>query len=312
MKMMLWVVLVLVWGLVSAARAETLERTKAWAERSKPEDVRSRLARMGAGADEHFDLVTDGWRESVVVDVALERNRIDLLAWVLERDTLSEESVARVRDDQGARERPHDGLWTFVGRLPQEDRGQFEATLRRLIPHRFGNRPVFGELELKYQLLRGEPVVSGRTETADLVRLLLAVESLDLRGAERLRDAVKWNAVRLARHQLREEGLSFVMVEDVNPLEDRVRPVVDALNAPGAEGLEAALRGLGAEVADADRTALGRQGDAWRERILLGDMSPRDAEGILGKLSVALGVDGFNDFVTVYNYGVQGAGRAGD
>lgn len=310
MKKMLWMVLVLVQ--VSGVRAETLVRTQAWAERSKPEDVRSRLARMGAGADEHFNLVTDGWKESAVVDVALERNRIDLLAWVLERDSLSEESVQRVLDDQGARERPSDGLWSFVGRLPREQRAPFEATLLRLVPHRFGTRQVFGELELKYQVLRGQPVVSGQTETGDLVRLLLATESLTLRDAERLREAIKWNAVRLARVQLREQGLSFVAVDDVNPLEDRVRPVVDALNDAGAEGLEAALRGLGADVADVDRRALLRQADAWRERILLGDMSPRDAEGILGKLSVALGVDGFNDFVTVYNYGVEGSGRAGE
>jgi hypothetical protein len=190
MKMMVWMALVLVWGIVSAARAETLERTRIWAESSKPEDVRGRLARLGAGADEHFDLITDGWRESMVVDVALERNRIDLLAWVLERDILSDDSVQRVLDDQGARERPSDGLWGFVARLPREQRPQFETTLKRLIPHRFGSRPVFGELELKYQVLRGEPAVSANTDTLDLVRLLLAVEHLDLRSAERLREAI--------------------------------------------------------------------------------------------------------------------------
>ena len=312
MKMMVWMVLVLVWGLVSAARAETLERTQAWAERSKPEHVRSRLGRLGAGSDEDFERISDGWQESAVVDFALEKGRIDLLAWVLERDTLSAQNVERVLTHQRDLDRPHDSLWHFVGRLPREQRGQFEMTLRRLIPHRFGSRPVFGELELKYQVLRGEPVVSGRTETEDLVRLLLAVEVLDLRGAERLREAVKWNAVRLARHQLRAEGLSFVAVDDVNPLEDRVRPVVDSLNAPLADGLEAALRDLGAVVADMDRTALRRQGDAWRERILLGDINQRDAAGILGKLSVALGVEEFNDFVTVYNYGVEGAGRGAE
>ncbi len=310
MKKMVWAVLVL--GLVSGARAETLERTRAWAERSKPEDVRSRLGRMGAGSDERFELITGDWNESAVVDVALEINRIDLLAWVLERDPLSEESVQRVLDDQGARERPSDGLWNFVRRLPRDERGPFEPALSRLIPHRFGSRPVFGELELKYQVLRGEPPVTGRTDTGDLVRLLFAVEGLDLRTAERLREAIKWNAVRLARHQLREQGLTFVAADDVNPLEDRVRPVVNALNAAGAEGLEAALRGLGADVADVDRSELLRYADAWRERILLGDMSQRDANGILGKLSVALGVDGFNDFVEVYNHGVEGAGRAGE
>ncbi|MCC5850075.1 MAG: hypothetical protein JJU29_18470 [Verrucomicrobia bacterium] len=304
--------MMLVLGLVSGVRAETLTHSRAWAERTKTEDVRNRLGRLGAGSDEQFELITDDWKESAVVDVALETNRIDLLAWVLERDTLSEESVRRVLDDQGARERPSNGLWSFVGRLPRDQRDQFEVTLHRLAPHRFGTRPVFGELYVKYQVLRGHNVLSGQSETEDLARLLVAVEPLGLRDAERLRESVKWNAIRLARHQLREEGLSFVAVDDVNPLEDRVRPVVNALNEAGAEGLEQALRDLGAEVEDFDRRELLRQGDAWRERILLGDMSPSDASHILGKLSVALGVDGFNDFVEVYNHGERGPVREAD
>jgi hypothetical protein len=126
------------------------------------------------------------------------------------------------------------------------------------------------------------------------------------------KDGIKWNAVRLARHQLRDEGLSFVAVDDINPLEERVRPVIDSLNADGAENLEAALRALGADVPDQDRWELFRHANAWRERILLGDMNQRDAQSVLGKLSVALGVEGFNDFVEVYNHGVLGGSRVAD
>ena len=41
----------------------------------------------------------------------------------------------------------------------------------------------------------------------------------------------------------------------------------------------------------------------WREKMLLGEMSGSDMAGLLGKLAVVLGPDGFNAFVDEYNHG---------
>jgi hypothetical protein len=84
-----------------------------------------------------------------------------------------------------------------------------------------------------------------------------------------------------------------------------VRPVVEALNAPECRGLEAALRALGCNVADRDRGDLRRVAGEWQQAIM------RDGAGVyvhmmLGKLSVALGPEGYNRFVDVYNNGTGG------
>ena len=141
---------------------------------------------------------------------------------------------------------------------------------------------------------------------ADLIRLLLAPEPASLADVQTMKAAVKARAVRLARQGLRAEGKSFVVKNGVNPLEVKVRPVIDALNAQECAGLEAAFRGLGSTVQDVDRSGLAPLTVGWRAKILSGEMGGAEAAARLGKIALVMGADGYNRFVDEFNNGTAG------
>ena len=104
-----------------------------------------------------------------------------------------------------------------------------------------------------------------------------------------------------ARLKLASEGKSFVVRNKVNPIAVAVQPVVDALNAPECDGLEAALAGLGMTVNAIDRSALDEAVEADTTDILAGLLVGEGAVAKLGKIAVALGVTEYNRFVSSYN-----------
>ena len=117
----------------------------------------------------------------------------------------------------------------------------------------FNNAQVYlRRLYASDEVLAGAVFADPALDVADLVELL-APEPLELRECERAKQAVKDRAVKMARVKLRREGKSFVVRDGVNPMVECVAPVVAGLNAPACAGLEAALRGLGADVMDGGR-----------------------------------------------------------
>ena len=96
------------------------------------------------------------------------------------------------------------------------------------------------------------------------------------------------------------------ITSDGRPLAVRVEPVVTALNAPECAGLEAALRSVGIDAADADRAALRAAAAGWQALILSGELTGPVMAAYLGKLCVALGVEPYNAFVDEYNHGKAG------
>jgi hypothetical protein len=116
-----------------------------------------------------------------------------------------------------------------------------------------------------------------------------------------------------AKKQLRQEGKSFVITTTivggvtnvVNPLANKMQPVVEALNAPLMTGLEAALRGCGVSITIPHtlRTNLAAKATTWGDAILDGEIEPGAQAPYLNALKVSLGITNYNRFVDSYNNG---------
>lgn len=104
---------------------------------------------------------------------------------------------------------------------------------------------------------------------------------------------------------LRQEGKTFISTTDadgnviVNPIEERMREVLTALNAPQCVGLEAALTSLGFTVEPIDRSRLNSTIPSYANDIMIGEKPFK----LTGSIVTLLGVDGYNDWVKVYNEG---------
>lgn len=115
----------------------------------------------------------------------------------------------------------------------------------------------------------------------------------------------------LAKRSLRSKGKSFVsttstneagVVTVINPIEQEVKPIVDALNAPKLAGLEAALTGIGVAT-----NGIVRDESVWdaitaeKDAIYYGDKTAHS--NFDGGIILLLGPDGYNAWVKEYNEG---------
>jgi hypothetical protein len=113
---------------------------------------------------------------------------------------------------------------------------------------------------------------------------------------------IKTMAVPSLKRSLRVKGKSFVAKDNVNPIEVEMKPVVDALNAPKLQGLEAALRGIGVEIADVERApAIWDAIIAEKTAIFYGDKPAHPTQD--GGIMLLLGPDGYNAWVKEFNEG---------
>lgn len=102
------------------------------------------------------------------------------------------------------------------------------------------------------------------------------------------------------KHKLREDGKSFVVRNKVNPIQELLTPIVNALNAYRLEGLNAALKAAGMDY------GLDFEGQLYAEdyinsiknKVLYGEKPIRSLEPLL---RTHLGVDKYNEFVRTYN-----------
>ena len=152
-------------------------------------------------------------------------------------------------------------------------------------------------------------------DTAVLVTALLDGEAKkNMAQMNAVKEAIKDRCAAGVKGLLRKEGKTFVARTVVttnaagnvmsalsNPIEARLRPVVDALNAPECEGLEAALRSFGFEVRDMDRTKLRTDVRKYADSIMNGETPANPAND--GSIAVLLGPDGYNAWVKAYNEG---------
>ena len=152
-------------------------------------------------------------------------------------------------------------------------------------------------------------------DTAVLVTALLDGEAKkNMAQMNAVKEAIKDRCAAGVKGLLRKEGKTFVARTVAttnaagnvtsalsNPIEARLRPVVDALNAPECEGLEAALRSFGFEVRDMDRTKLRNDVRKYADSIMNGETPANPAND--GSIAVLLGPDGYNAWVKAYNEG---------
>ena len=246
------------------------------------------------------------WEEDAVVDVALRCRSYALLGPVMCRHKMSARNLGRVREAVLA-ERPMPvAVLEIVRGYPLAEREGFREVCMEAIPaSTMASRPVYARLYVDAVVIGAQGIGKGGGGVDALVSALLAGEYLFLREAAECKSGLKTLAVTLAREKLHADGLSFVVRDGVNPIAERVKPVVEALNAPECRGLEASLRALGCDVPDRDRSDLRRVAEEWQQAIVRGEAKAA-LNLMLGKLSVALGPEGYNRFVDAYNNGTGG------
>lgn len=283
-------------------RAGTLEGMRSWAAEQGAAAAAQRLRAWGLTNATDAAAVL-AWEEAETVDRALAAGAYGLIYEISRRDALGPESVEKIRQAMLSEPEPPRLTIGIVRNLPRQERQAFAELLYAAVPVSLPDRPVYGRHLVRHLALGDGSFYSSQAGVEEFAELLLAAEAMDLKMAEDLKIRIRDRAVDLARRKLREDGKSFVMQNGVNPLAEAIRPVVDALNAPLCEGLEGALRGLGADVAEQDRAELVRLAGEWQERLLWGELTDVETRNVLGKVAVALGVEGFNALVEVYNHG---------
>jgi hypothetical protein len=256
----------------------------------------------------------DGWKESVVVDAAMKVRWSGPIAAIAGSVKLSAESIEKVKavltPDQAERSQYHTKL---LSALPFADRAAYPARLQvwadTVMP---ANHPIAKALYIKYTLLQGNSVAAATNW--ELLNLVLSSEFPSVLAVDHttLKNNIKARAILLAKRQLRKEGKTFVAKTVdvggkktvVNPLDDLVKPVVDALNAPAFEGIEKALTAIGdgSITGTFDRVALRAAASKYQDRVMNGEIEP--TRDILLKIETALGIDAYNKWIEEYNNGV--------
>lgn len=147
-------------------------------------------------------------------------------------------------------------------------------------------------------------MINSRTASiVDLVDfLLLGGSNKHVGDMDWAKNQIKTMAVPYLKRSLRAKGKSFVTKDGVNPVEVGMKAVVDALNTPKLQGLEAALRGIGVDITDIPRAPkIWDAINAEKDAIFYGD-KPAHPE-YDGGIMLLLGPDGYNTWVKEFNGG---------
>ena len=126
--------------------------------------------------------------------------------------------------------------------------------------------------------------------------MLLSFTDIDV-----VKKGIRDKAVKVIKRKLREQGLSFVVKDGVNPVASRLEALTAALNAPRFAGLNEwnASLGIQAEQVNVLQGITDTEVAKLKDDIYYGEkeMTPLD-EAIL---YLCLGVDAYNQFVKDFN-----------
>ena len=203
------------------------------------------------------------------------------------------------------RERGTKQLWTWLQTVPADLRTPFVPVLSNSASLLFPATPVFGALYMR-AVITGRPINApvGGASVQELITCLLAPEIIQPAQVAMCKSAVRDRAAQLARWQLRNMSPPPPASSNgVGTVSTMIEPVAAALNAPMCLGAEPALRALGATCANVDRTAVSALVTAWTNDAINGVSSPGQVSLEVGKISVVLGVEAYNEWAVLYNKG---------
>jgi hypothetical protein len=184
--------------------------------------------------------------------------------------------------------------------VPPAQRAPFRADIEKSLAATAPTTPVWNSIQ-STKILAGKTMADLSPD--EILTLMFAPEPC-FAYPNIWKNTLKTLAIPFARKALRAEGKTFVVsTNGVNPLVAKLQPLVDALNAPYLTGIEAALQNLGMSVTDHDRAPLKTYAATLQKDVLAGDKQLNVGEA--NKLIIALGVKGYNQFVDLYNKGVQ-------
>ena len=184
------------------------------------------------------------------------------------------------------------------------DAKKFPKTLNAVIST---YSPAKKTLCLKYELF---DLNFDKISANDLIEYLKSGEfkSSDI---QKINESLKNAGLKVVKKWLRKNGKSFVAKKDAkgniidNPLTAPMKELTDALNGAKYAGLNEWSTKYGAnwETVEFPWLLSDEKIDVLKEEILIDDQSFSDEN--IKQLRVALGVDGFNAFVKLYNDGVS-------
>ena len=184
------------------------------------------------------------------------------------------------------------------------DAKKFPKTLNAVIST---YSPAKKTLCLKYELF---DLNFDKISANDLIEYLKSGEfkSSDI---QKINESLKNAGLKVVKKWLRKNGKSFVAKKDAkgniidNPLTAPMKELTDALNGAKYAGINewSAKYGANWETVELPWLLSDEKIDVLKEEILIDDQSFSDEN--IKQLRVALGVDGFNAFVKLYNDGVS-------
>jgi hypothetical protein len=271
-----------------------------------------------AGMDEASknQIIDSGWDEDVVIERILTTRSFRLLSYltVQEMSQLTYPHLTALKGPMIAARFPEIMQWGLA--YPETDRVAFRVAIADILHTQNPASPILTEHQAKYWGTGTD--IWSQADVQDILEMVYAPEwSMNASQFNWMRERIKNVALIAARKQIRAEGKSFVSYtvvstnEDgkvsstvVNPLVERMKPVIDAFNQPCWNDLGTALDGLGLE-----NPALTCNLRTWtgytelKASILSGDVLATDNPNWLPKLVFIMGVDDYNAFVSAYNGG---------
>jgi hypothetical protein len=302
-------------ALGGVARAERMGGlAKGWVDvtKSGTTNVAAFMAVHGLTPGMYAAGVKSDWDvEALIEAAAMEENAAVCLRWVVvgvlkngaPMGAETKAAFVRAIVAKGAKE----AAVAIAPGLSVAERQPLEGLIQAYYAPMLAKSPVRAGVWLKYARQSANFTATlGDVAPDELAAVLLADEPLVFGWAPaEVAHYLLGKATQTAKKALRDEGKSFVVKNGVNPLAERVKPLVDALNAPLAVGLEAALGQCGIPVAnqDAARAKLQSAAAEFARKVLYGEIPAEQLNAYLPVVRMAMGVEGYNKFIDEYNNG---------